>query len=200
MNGRRAAILLAGAGIAVGVVLALAGAAVLGVGRDVRAQDDVLRSAVPADAAPHPRPLGVRIGEALLGVQEDRLLRDAAELAQAAGLPGETEAIAVARRAEAEALLARVLRDGKDPIVRSRAANLLGVMLFEDAKVTQGNARRLLEQSLGGLQSAVMLDPEFAAAKANLEVLARLPAGIRFGAPGAQGDEASSVAGGGSGY
>lgn len=199
--GRRAAILLATAGIAAGIALALVGAAVLGVGRDVAAGDDVLRHAgAPAAPEPHPRPLGVRIGETLLGVEEDRLLRDAAGLAKAAGRPGEAEAIVVTRRAEAEALLAQVLRDGGDAIVRSRAANLLGVLLFEDARAVRGNARRFLEQSLGSFQQAVMLDPAFAVAKANLELLARLPAGTAFGAAGAQGDQASSSAGGESGY
>lgn len=199
--GRRAAILLAAAGMAVGVVIALLGVAVLGVGRDVESQDDLLRyGAAPADPAPHPRPLGVRVGEALLGVEEDRLLRDAAELAKAAGVPGEPAAVVVTRRAEAEALLGRALRDGGDPIVRSRAANLLGVLLFEDAKAARGNARRFLEQSLGGFQEAVMLDPAFAVAKANLEVLARLPAGTSLGSVGTQGDEASSSGGGESGY
>lgn len=201
MRGRRTVILVAAAGIAAGIVLALVGAAVLGVGRDVAAGDDVLRyGGAPTDPAPHPRPLGVRIGETLLGAQEDRLLRDAAELAKAAGVPGEAEAIVVKRRAEAEALLARVLRDEGDPIVRSRAANLLGVLLFEDAKAARGNARRFLEQSLGGFQQAVMLDPGFAVAKANLEVLARVPAGTLLGAVGTQGEDASSAAGGESGY
>lgn len=199
--GRRTATILAGAGIAAGVAIALVGVSVLGVGGDLEAQDDALRdAAAPAEPSPHPRPLGVRIGEALLGVEADRLLRDAAELARAAGAPDEPEAIVVSRRAEAEVLLARVLRDGADPIVRSRAANLLGVLLFEDAKAARGNARRFLEQSLGGFQEAVTLDPTFAVAKANLEVLARLPAGTALGAVGTQGEDASSSGGGESGY
>lgn len=199
--GRRAAIVLAAVAIAAGVAIALAGVSVLGVGSDLEAHDSVLRyEAAPADPAPHPRPLGVRVGEALLGAEEDRLLRDAAELAKAAGLPGEPEAVVVTRRAEAEALLGRVLRGDGDPVVRSRAANLLGVLLFEDAKAARGNARRFLEQSLGGFQEAVTLDPTFAVAKANLEALARLPAGTSLGSVGTQGNEASSSGGGESGY
>jgi hypothetical protein len=198
---RRAGTLLAAAGIVAGIVLALVGAAVLGVGRDVAADDDVLRyGGAPSVPAPHSRPLGVRVGEALLGVEDDRLLRDAAGLAKAAGVPGEAEAIVITRRAEAEALLSRVLRDAGDPDVRARAANLLGALLFEDAKAARGNARRFLEQSLGGFQQAVMLDPAFAVAKVNLETLARLPAGTLLGSAGTQGDEASSAVGGESGY
>jgi hypothetical protein len=198
---RGTAIALATACVVAGVAVALLGVAVLGVGRDVQAQDDELRyAAAPADPSPHAHPLGVRVGETLLGVEEDRLLRDAAELAQAAGVPNEAEAIVVTRRAEAEALLARVLSGDGDPNVRSRAANLLGVLLFEDAKAARGNARRFLEQSLGGFQDAVMLDPTFAVAKANLELLARLPAGTALGAVGTQGEDASSSGGEESGY
>jgi hypothetical protein len=201
VTGRRAAILFAAAGIAAGVVVALLGIAVLGVGRDLEAQDDALRHGAPQPApAPHARPLDVRVGEALLRVEADRLLRDAAELARAAAAPGELEAVVVTRRAEAEALLAKVLRDGGDPIVRSRAANLLGVLLFEDAKAARGNARRFLEQSLGSFQDAVTLDPAFVVAKANLEVLARIPAGASLGAAGSQGEQASSSGGEESGY
>jgi hypothetical protein len=201
VSGRRAKTVLAVAAAVVGVAVALVGVAVLGVGRDVAAQDDALRyAAAPADPSPHARPFGVQVGEALLGVEEDRLLRDAAELAKSAGVPGEAEAIVVTRRAEAEALLTRVLRDSGDPIVRSRASNLLGVLLFEDAKAARGNARRFLEQSLGGFQDAVTLDPTFSVAKANLEVLARLPAGAQLGAVGTQGEDASSSGGGESGY
>ncbi len=201
MSGRTIAVAAAAALIVAGVVLAFLGASVLGVGRDAQGQEEALRYGAPTAAPePHARPLDVRVGEALLGVEADRVYLDAAELAQAAGIPGEPEALVVTRRAEAEALLAEILRGDADRIVRSRAANLLGVLLFEDAKAARGNARRFLEQSLGGFQEAVMLDPAFTVAKSNLEALARLPAGTSLGSVGSQGESASSSGGGPSGY
>jgi hypothetical protein len=77
---------------------------------------------------------------------------------------------------------------------------VLGALLYEDAKAAPGNARRFLEQSLGSFQEAVTLDPEFAVAKTNLELLARLPAGAAIGTSGPQGEQASSAGEGESGY
>ena len=201
MRRRASAVVLTAIAVVAVVVLALLGIAVLDVGRDVERIDDSIRyGAGTLDPSVRERPLGVRVGEALLGADDDLVYRDAVELARSAGLERQPPGVAVARRVEAEAMLARVLQSDGDRRLRARAANLLGVLLFEDAKSSRSSPRRFLEQSLGAFQDAVTLDARFEVAKANLEVLATLPAGTSFRRAGTQGDTASSSGEAGGGY
>jgi hypothetical protein len=192
MRGRLGYILAAVALLAA-IVLALVGVAVLDVAADVQADDRVVANAAPdPEAARHQRPVGVRIGEAILGVADDRSYRDAVELAKASTLESLPPAVVLERRAEAIAIFGSIVRGDDDRVLRARAANLLGVLYFEDAKTTTENPRRLLEQSLGAFQEATMLDPANETVKANLELLATLPAGTRFQREESSGAEASA--------
>ena len=192
MRGRLAYV-LAVVGLLAAIALALVGVAVLDVAGDAQADDDVIENAAPdPDAARHERPVGVRIGEAILGVADDRAYRDAVELAKASSLDDLPPHVALERRAEAIAILGPIVRGDAEPVLRSSAANLLGALYFEDAQSTEGNPRRLLEQALGAFQDAVMLDPANETAKANLELLATLPATTRFDDESAGGTAASA--------
>jgi hypothetical protein len=187
------------AGVAAAVALALVGVAVLDVSGQARADDRlVANSGGRRDVEPHERDLGVRIGEAILGLADDRRYRDAVELAKSAALKGQPELVALELRAQAEAILAEVLRGDGGAELRSGAANLLGTLYFEDAK-TQQNPRRYLQNALGAFQDAALLDPANRAAKENLELLATLPAHTSFGersAPGASASASPDVPGG----
>jgi hypothetical protein len=177
----RPAYVLAVIGLLAAIALALVGVAVLDVAGDAQADDAVIVNSAPdPDAARHERPLGVRIGEAILGVADDRAYRDAVELAKASTLDDLPPHVALERRAEAIAILGPIVQGDAEPMLRSSAANLLGALYFEDAQATEDNPRRLLEQALGAFQDAVMLDPANETAKANLELLATLPATTRF--------------------
>jgi hypothetical protein len=192
---------LVAVGIAAATVLALLANSVLGVERDLRRADQALAfGAGDPDAASHERGLSVRVGESILGVTDDAAYRDAAELAESSLLPKQAPGVVVERRAEAEAMLVRIVRADSDPVLRSHASNLLGVLLFEDAKTARANPRRYLEQSLGAFQDAVTFDPSFDVAKANLELLATLPPGTSFSNIGTSGSDASASGGQESGY
>jgi hypothetical protein len=187
------ALAVVAAAVVAAVVLALAGLAVLGVSGDARADD---RRAVFAagrpDAQRHERGVGDRIGEEILGVADDRSLRDAVALAKAAALPDQDASAALELRAEAEAILAELVRGDASAGLRSNAANLLGALYFEDAKAVEQNPRRYLESALGAFQDAVRIDPSNRTAKTNLELLATLPAQTKFREPDTP-DEASAT-------
>jgi hypothetical protein len=190
----RRAIALAALALAGAIVLALLGAAVRGVAANTRGADERLAHVVAdPEGDAHRRTLGTRVGEALLGVEGDRAFRDAVTLARAARSRRLSDAAAIARRGQAEAILDRIVRGDGDALLRSRAANLLGTLYFEDARVTRGNPRRLLELALGAFQDAVLLDPRDDVAKRNLELLVVLPLDTRFD-DGLQGSESSATA------
>lgn len=141
-----------------------------------------------------------RVGDALLGRGATREYLQALELARASGLEGQPEAAVLEQRAQAEVMLGPIVAGNDEPLLRSRAANLLGALLLEDAKVAKASPRRYLEQSLAAFQDAVALDPTYAAAKANLELLQALPATTDFRQEGVSGSDASSGGSGESGY
>jgi hypothetical protein len=183
------------------IALALVGLAVLDVSGDARADEERLATAAADPDVPrHERPVGVQIGEAILGVADDRSYRDAVELARASGLPNLAPDVVFERRAEAIAILGGIVQGDADPVLRSRADNLLGSLYFEDAKTTQENPRRLLEQALGAFQDAVVLDPANQVARANLELLATLPATTQFRDEAASGSDASAAPSAPGGY
>ena len=182
------------------VALGLVGVAVLDVADDARADHRAAASpAVERDPARHSRPAGVRVGETILGVADERAYLDALRLAKAASSDGRPEPRAIGLRAEAMVILAELVRGDADPALRARAANLLGVLYFEDAKLQQ-NPRRSLENALFAFQDAVRLDPDDARAKANLELLATIPANTKLREPQAPGAEASASPAAPTGY
>lgn len=189
--------LVAAAAVAA-AALALVGLSVLSSGEELAADQRALAAGAPA-VVEEPG-AGGRIGDTLLGTGAARDYFRALALARESARDDQPDAAALALRAEAEAILARVVRGDAEPLLRSRAANLLGVLLFEDAKVARQSPRRFLDQSIGAFQDAVTLDPAYAAAKRNLELLATLPARTNFRREGSTGTEPSSSGGAVSGY
>ena len=195
----RLAALVTGAVLAA-VALGLVGVAVLDVADASRADHRAAASpVVESQPGRHARPAGVRVGEAILGVADERAYLDALRLAKAAAAPGQPEPRAIELRAEAMVILAGLVRGDGDRALRARAANLLGVLFFEDAKLQQ-NPRRSLENALFAFQDAVRLDPTDVRAKANLELLATIPAGTKLRQPQAPGAEASASPAAPTGY
>jgi hypothetical protein len=185
-------VLAVAAALLAAAALALVGVAVLDTADDARAHRGLAASpGVDRDASRHERPLDVRIGEAMLGVRDQRAFFDAVGLAKAAAVPGTPESRVLELRAEAMAVLGEVVRGDGDAGLRSRAANLLGTLLFEDAKL-QRNPRRSLENALFAFQDAVRLDPTNAVAQANLELLATIPARTEFRQEETPGADASA--------
>lgn len=193
--------------LAIGVALAVAVASgLLGIAA-LRAQAEteqrwLLAARAPGveDPAIHDPSLATRIGESLLGVGDERAYYDAVLLARSADLASQPDAVVAERRAQAQAILARLVHNTHDPALRSRAWNLLGALLFEDAKVVRENPRRFLEQAYGAFQDAVLADPSNVAAKRNLELLSTLPLRTQFRRQTSSGTEASASGGGESGY
>ncbi len=200
-----AAVLLAGAGL---VLAAFAGA----VGRlaaDVR-HDDAAFAAEPG--APGLWPAGesraARLSGDLLAWRDDLALRRAESAfvrsrTQASGFQEEMQRLS--RRGEAEAALDRIARTA-EPDKRSRAALLLGVLLWEDANGAGGAGPALVQRSIDSFRTAVRLAPSGDDAKFDLELLLDLtqPSGDRRrDAPeesGGQGGLGASASLGGSGY
>jgi hypothetical protein len=201
VRSRPLALAAAGVALLAALALALVGVAVLDTSSDAQAdQRRIAASAGDPAAQRHPRPVGVRIGEAILGIANERAYADAVSLAKAAGLPEQQEATTLQLHAEAITILNDVVRSDADPVLRARAANLLGVLLFEDAKIVEQNPRQYLTQALGAFQEAVRLAPDDPVAKANLEVLATLPANTRFREPAPGGANASATPPASGGY
>jgi hypothetical protein len=194
-------VILLGLALAIGALSAVVGIVVLGTVADTEGHHVVARSA-PAveDPALHERTLATRIGETLLGVEDQRAYYDAVLLARSAALPAQPSSAVAERRAQAEAILVGVAREDGEPRLRASAANLLGSLLFEDAKVARQNPRRFLEQSFGAFQDAALADPSSVAARRNLELLSTLPLLTIFRKETSPGTEASASGGGETGY
>ena len=154
---------LAALGLAVAAVLALVADAVFAVERDLKSPT----------AAVHPSPgLRSRVAVSLIGAGDDRELRAALLLVEQSRLPGASRQAALALHGEAEARLSELAREGGDPVRRAQAANLSGILLYEDALLDPPSAARYLELSLGAFREAVKLDPANEDAKVNLELVA----------------------------
>jgi hypothetical protein len=183
------------------VLCALIGIAVLRTASEAEAQRAVAENTAGArQARPHERGLGTRVGEGLLGIADERAFYDAVRAAKAAAHPDRRASEVLALRAQAEAILVRLVGEDTPRELRSRAGNLLGALYFEDAKAARQNPRRFLEQAAGAFQDAVLADPGNAVAKRNLELLSTLPLRTVFHRPSSQGTQASASGGEESGY
>jgi hypothetical protein len=146
--------------------------------QDTLREDDVLFQMAPARAhwAPDERaPDG--FARRLLGVDDDIRLRRALRLFQLAHLPVTTfegGQNAEILRVRAQIALAQIERNAADARDRAIAANLLGVLAFEEARNDPLNAASLLRRSAQEFRNAIALAPEGEDAKANLEILLRL--------------------------
>ena len=152
--------------------------------------------------------LPARFSRKVVGVDDDIAFREALQMFRLSGLRAEQATLGqVATKSGAELRLERIGRTHPDPRLRSQAANLRGVMSFEEARGTSEDPSLFLRRALADFKEAMRLDPENEAAKYNLELVLRLiettEEGEGGGSAGARGDTPASGAGaatGGSGY
>jgi hypothetical protein len=145
--------------VAVALVFALLAYGVFAAARDARSETA-------------PRMLA-RVGEALVGTGDDRELRRALPLVDAAARPGLSPVAAFRRRGRAEEALARAAQSGS-PAARARASHLLAVLALNDAAVDRANAQRYVAEAVAGFRAAIRLDPHDDASKYDLELLLSL--------------------------
>ena len=116
------------------------------------------------------------------------------------------EAQRLAAFGEAQSALEQLARTDPSPARRSRAANLLGILLWENGQTAQENAPLLLRQSVAAFRRSIRAAPRAADAKYNLELLLTVlqPQGERrTDAPedtGGSGLRGAGIAGRGKGY
>jgi hypothetical protein len=193
---RARVLLVSAAVVAIGaaIVLALLGRAVLTVPDAIRADDARLaRPDLAPAAAIGSTAIFAGPAESLLGVGDDQAYREALVLYRASQDTGLSDRDVLSLHGEAGAKLTRIVRTDGDETLRSRAANLLGVLLLEDARLDPTSSRRYLELSLGAFQDAVRLDPDYVEAKHNLELLATLPLDTTFQPREGRGPDASAT-------
>ncbi len=172
------------ASVVVGIV-ALAGAIVLVlVAVDARAwsatvrDDDALFRVAPARATWDARARApFDLSERLLGTADDVRLRRAIQAFQLTRLqttfyiqdPG-----LQAAKAKATLALVEVERKGPGNEARSTAANLLGVLAFQDARLDPSSAQTSLRRATLAFRRAILWDATNEDAKSNLELILRL--------------------------
>ena len=206
MGARTRFALAAALALLVAAGLALLANAVFAAEADLRATD--ARLAAPGAPAGTPAPargLRARLADAILGVADDRSFRTAVGLIHASRVPGTPVKVVLARHGQAVVILNGLARaEDEDRERRSRAANLIGVLTFEDAALDRRSARRYLEISLDAFERAVRLDPENEEAKFNLELALTLDRERRSarggGETGRQGAKSGGSSPAGSGY
>jgi hypothetical protein len=198
-------------------MLAIAAVAVLGLAWQVdrwrsTMRDDDLHfqvSPIAKDLWRAPDGPGAGLVKRALAVDDDLAFRRAEQLfvqvhVGASDYGAETRRLAAF--GQAQSTLEALARDDPSPARRSRAANLLGILLFENAASAQDNAPLLLRQSLSAFRRAVLASAADDDAKYNLELLTTIlqPSGERRrDAPqdtGGEGLKGAGVAGPGKGY
>jgi hypothetical protein len=208
--GSLAALVLA---LALAVVLALLARAAFAVQRDLGAPGAPVRTVVPGD---RDGPVGRALAERILSPRPsvmpdpgDDALAEAIARFRSSHSPHLPPTPSDLGRTRAREAALRLLEGEARFSLRSRAANLLGILSFEDALLAPDDADPHLRESLAAFESAARLDPANADAKFNLELLLRLLARANGSAaanvPFAQGSSAAqgtaAVAGGtGGGY
>ena len=110
-----------------------------------------------------------------LAVNDDLDFRNGAHLFRLSQLPtvgsrGAPEQL----RAESTVALERFDKRDTEPTRRSKTANLLAILSYQDAAYDPRNATSLLRRSAGELRRAIRLDDRNEAAKFNLELLLQL--------------------------
>ena len=110
------------------------------------------------------------VAASLLEVERDPALADAVDLFRSSH--GANVGEEARRRAESE--LRRLAQGRGEPARRSAAANLLGILAWEDASLDPAGAQGHVEASVESFQSAVRRDPGNEDAKYNLELLLTL--------------------------
>lgn len=109
-----------------------------------------------------------RITENLLGIADDLAFRDAVRRFRVAGKPNATSE----ERRIAQAKLVGIVRDDRiAAAVRSKASNLLGILLIGEAVAGGENPREFLALAMQSFQNAILFDTDNEEAKRNLELL-----------------------------
>jgi hypothetical protein len=134
----------------------------------------VLASARDARSGSTPGPLA-RVGGALVDMRDNRELRRALPLVDAAARPGLSPGVAFRRRGRAESALAPAVTTGT-AAARARASHLLAVLALDDAAADRTNAQQYTAAAVAGLTAAITLDPSDEASKYDLELLFTLDA------------------------
>jgi hypothetical protein len=134
----------------------------------------VLDSARDARSGSAPGPLA-RVGGALVGMRDNRELRRALPLVDAAARPGLSPGVAFRRRGRAESALAAAVQTGT-AVARARASHLLAILALDDAAADQTNAQQYTAAAVRGFTAAITLDPSDDASKYDLELLFALDA------------------------
>jgi hypothetical protein len=148
------------------------------------------------------------LARSLLDVDDDVQFRVALRTLGLAGIsaPDVSDPALAARRSEARAQIAAVAERDEDPVRRSRALSLLGVLSFASAIAEPENQGPLIQDALARFRSALELDPDNAEAKANLEVglqresEAGESGGGQNPTPGGEGARGAGAGTAGSGY
>jgi len=135
---------------------------------------------------------GARLARQAL-VPADLRAERAAEAAFAAAPRSGAQAVVLRRRVQLETALSRIASGTGRPVLRSRAATLLGLLALADARSDPTGARRYVMEAREALGSAVRLDPQNGAAAYDLELL--LTAKDRGGRKATQGNAAPPATG-----
>ena len=163
--------------LAVGLILLAADARSW---QDTMRDDDVLFQMAPARAewsADERAPFD--LAARTLAVDDDVRLRRALRLFQLArgqATSFEEGQVLEVLKVRAQIALAQLERDGTSTHDKAVAANLLGLLDFEQARNDPLNVDRLLRRSGAAFRRAIALDPHAEDPKVNLEILLRLTA------------------------
>ena len=198
-------------------VLTLAGLALLALAwqvhawEDRMAADDLRFQMAPASSGlwETPRRPGAGIAKRLLALDDDIGFRRVEQQFVQVHVGARTyaeEAQRLAAFGEAQSALEHLSRDDPARGRRARAANLLGILLWENGQTAQENAPLLLRQSIAAFRRSIRSSAGARDAKYNLELLLTIvqPAGERrTDAPedtGGSGLRGAGIAGRGRGY
>ena len=129
-----------------------------------------------------PSGLSGRIAERLLGLRDDMAFRHALALYRAAA-PNANQQVQFsedpdlpARRIRAQQALTAVSKDDPERRIRSRATNMLGILVRSGPTPQDPNEQRnQILTAIGLFRNAILLDPNNADAKLNLELVLQDP-------------------------
>ena len=213
---RELLLVLAAACLVLAVLLALVAVDVARL-RTTLPADDVRFTAGAPTSGWSPRKLApLDAGERLLGVSDDVAFREMLRLLRSSRLLDYTVSdpvLAIRRTELAERLESIVVRD-PDPVLRSRASSLLGVVsvVSWNSTPTQGTQQQdrseLLLAAIASFEQAIALDPENDDAKYNLQLMLQRGEGLlpteaaagRNPSAGGKGSRGAGAGAPGSGY
>ena len=179
--------------------------------------DDVRFAAGAPTSGWSPQPLApFGAGERVLGVRDDVAFREMLRVLRASKLLDYTVSdpmLAIRRTELAERLESIVVHD-RDPVLRSRASNLLGVVAVASWNSTPQQGTQQLDRSelllaaIASFEQAIALDPENDDAKYNLQLMLQRGQGLlpteaaagRNPSPGGRGSRGAGAGAPGSGY